>query len=325
MRPNTAQLLRLGVIALILAAGAARAQAPWPAKPIRVIVPGGAGGVVDLRARWVTERLARSLGQPLLVEPQPGAGGRIGTETAIRSAPDGYTLLVTHQGTVAVQPHLFRLAYDPLAQLEHVTSFGAGVLVLAVHPSVQATTVRELIALARSASPALSFASPGIGTPPHLAAELFRHMAGLPGLHVPYKGGGQAASDLVGGHVAWAMDGLTVLQPHVKAGRLRALAVTGTRRIAAMPDVATVAEAGVPGYEYVGWVGLAAPLGTPKPVLERLQRESAAILAQPEAAEYFGPLGVEPGGAPSEQFTAFVHAEHAKWGKVIRDAGIKAE
>lgn len=302
----------------------AGAQA-WPSKVVRVIVPGGPGGVIDLRARWLAERLTQNLGQPFVVEPQPGAAGRIGTEAAIRSAPDGHTLLITHQGSVAVQPHLFRLAYDPVGGLEHITPLSWGTLVVAVNPSVPAKSLGDLISLAKAQPGKLPFGSPGIGTPPHLAAELLKHLGRFDALHVPYKGGGQAANDLVGGHVAWSVESLTVLMPYVRAGRIRPLAVTSSRRLDALPDVPTVAEAGVPGYEYVGWVGLAAPAGTPAALIHRIYQPVRAILASAEAREYFRAMGGEPGGEPPETFSAFVRAEYEKWGRVVRDAGIKAE
>jgi tripartite-type tricarboxylate transporter receptor subunit TctC len=200
-----------------------------------------------------------------------------------------------------------------------------GPLLLAVHPDVPAITVVELVKLAKAKPGQLSFGSPGIGTPPHLAGELFKHMTGIDTLHVPYQGGGKAVSDLIAGHITYSIEGLTVQLPFVKAGRLRALAVTGPRRVASLPDVPTMAEAGVPGYEFQGWVGIAAPAATPKPIIARLYREISAIYATAEAREWFAEFGADPGADPPDLFADAIRAEHAKWGRIIPELGIKVE
>ena len=298
----------------------------WPIKPVRIIVPGGPGGVIDIRARWLADRLMPALGQSVVVENKPGAGGNIGTEMGARSAPDGYTLTIVHQGTMTINPHLYsRLGYDPLADFAPITHLGVGPLLLAVNPDVPVATVAELVQLAKAKPGQLNFGSPGIGTPPHLAGELFKRVAGIDVVHVPYNGGGQSATALISGQVSFMIEGLSVVLPLVKAGRLRPLAVTGPRRAASLPDVPTMAEAGLPAYEFVGWVGIAAPAATPKPIIDRLYREIGKVLATAEAREWFGAVGAEPLADAPEAFAAVIRAEHAKWGKVIREAGIRIE
>ena len=301
-------------------------DAAWPTKPVRIIVPGGPGGVTDIRARWLADRLMPALGQSVVVENKPGAGGNIGTEMGARSAPDGYTLTIVHQGTMAINPHLYsRLGYDPLADFTPITRLGGGPLLLSVNPQVAATTVAELVQLAKAKPGQLNFGSPGIGTPPHLAGELFKRAAGIDVLHVPYNGGGQSATALISGQVSFMIEGLSVVLPLVKAGRLRPLAVTGPRRVALLPDVPTMAEAGLPACEFVGWVGISAPAATPKPIIDRLYREISKVLATAEARDWFGAVGAEPLADTPEAFAATIRAEHAKWGKVIREAGIRIE
>lgn len=309
----------LGALALAGAAG-------WPSRPIHLIVPGGPGGVVDLRARWIAERLATALGQPVIVENRTGAAGNIGTEAGARSAPDGYTLVMVHQGTLVMNPHLYRhTGYDALKDFAPITRIGVGPLLLAVNPSVPVSSVAELIALAKAKPGELSFGSPGVGTPPHMAAELFKRATGIDVVLVPYRGGGQTVSDLMAGHIAASIEGMNVQLPQVRAGRLRALAVTSAQRVASLPDVPTIAEAGVPGYEYTGWVGIAAPAGTSSEIIARLHREITRILQTEEARDWFASYGLSPGGDSPEAFAVLIRAEYAKWGTLIRDAGLKAD
>ena len=325
IRTRLMALLALGLAATLQSPVAAQ-EAPWPTKPVHILVPGGAGGVIDIRARWLAEHLARVIGQSVIVENRPGAGGNVGMEMGARSVPDGYTLTIIHQGVMTVNPHLYsRPGYDPLADFAPITYLGVGPLLLAVHPDVPATTVAELVQLAKAKPGGLNFGSPGIGTPPHLAGELFKRTAGIDTVHVPYKGGGQAVSDLIAGHLSYSIEGLTVQLPQVKAGRLRALAVTGAHRIASLPDVPTMAEAGMGGATFQGWVGIAVPAATPKTIVARLYRDISGILATPEARAWFGEFGAEARADPPDVFAAAIRAEHAKWGKVIREAGIKIE
>lgn len=308
-----------------LAAPALRAQGAWPARPLR-LVAGGAGGITDIRARWLAERLGAALGQPVVVENNGAAGGNLGAEQVARSAADGYTLLVIHQGTAAINPHLYaQVGYNPLADFAPITRFGYGSLVLTVHPSVAATSLREFLALARQKPNALPYGSPGNGTPPHLAAELLKRTAGIEATHVPFKGGGALMSALLAGHVSWGVEGLTGQLQHIRAGTLRALAVTGARRSQSLPDVPTVAEAGLPGYDYAGWTGIAAPAGTPRALVERLHAEIAKIASTEEARAWFDKSGAEPGLLSPEAFGEFIRAEHARFGKLIREANLRAE
>lgn len=311
--------------ALALTWPAAWAQAAYPNRPLR-IVAGGAGGITDIRARWLAERLAVALGQPVAVENNGAAGGNLGAEAVARSAPDGHTLLLTHQGIAAVNPHLYaRTGYDPLTDFAPVTRFGHGSLLLSVHPAVPAHSVRELVALARSKQGGLNYGSPGNGTPPHLAGELFKRTAGIESTHVPFKGGGPMMQAMLGGHVSYCLEGLTAQLPHVRSGALRAIAVTGPNRTPSLPDVPTIAEAGVAGYEFTGWTGIAAPAATPRPVVDRLHAEIARIAATDEARQWFERSGAEAGIQSPQAFADFIRLEHARLGKLIRDAGLRAE
>lgn len=305
--------------------GAVRAaESTWPNKPIRIFA-GGAGSVTDIRARWLAQRLAPALGQALFVENKAGAGGGIAVEAGAHSPADGYTLTVVHQGTLAINPHLYpKLSYDALADFAPITSFGVGSLLLTVHPDVPVSSVAELVRLAKAKPGSLNFGSPGIGTPPHLASELFKRAAGIDATHVPYKSGGELLTDLLAGRITWSMDGLTAQMPHVRTGRLRALAVSGPRRVAALPDLPTIGET-VPGYEFIGWTGIAAPAGTPRATILRLNNEIAKIVGTDEGREWFASLGAESGMQTPEAFAAFIRSEYAKWGAVIRDAGIRLE
>ena len=321
---------RLAWIALSVLASfhfATAAQEPtWPSKPVRIIVPGGSGGVIDIRARWLAERLTTTLGVNVIVENKPGAGGNLGMEIGARSSPDGYTLIIIHQGVMTVNPHLYsRTGYDPLSDFVPITQLGVGPLLLAVNLNVQANTVAELVQLAKAKPGQLNFGSPGIGTPPHMAGELFKRTAGIDTVHVPYKGGGHAVTDLIGGHISYSIEGLTVQLPQVRAGRLRPLAVTSPKRIESLPDVPTMAEAGFAGAEFQGWVGIAAPVGTPKTVVARLFQDISGILATSEARTWLADFGAEARADSPEAFAAAIRVEYAKWGRVIKDAGIKLD
>jgi tripartite-type tricarboxylate transporter receptor subunit TctC len=305
---------------------APRAQSAWPSKPVRIIVPGGAGGVTDIRARWLAERLSPALGQSVVVENRAGAGGSLGTVAGVRSPPDGYTLLIVHIGTMTINPHIYpNPGYDPLTDIAPITRLGVGPQALAVHKDVPARSVEELLALARAKPGELTFVTPGVGTPGHLAASLLMHRAGIKVTHIPYKGGGQAVQDLIAGHVTFTIDGLTLLRPFVQDGRLRVLAVTTAQRARSMPDVPTMAEAGVPGYELTAWAGIAAPAGTPRPIIDRLYAEIARIAATAEAKAWFDSFGIDAGAEPPDAFAALVRTEYAQMGEVVRAMGIKAE
>jgi tripartite-type tricarboxylate transporter receptor subunit TctC len=274
----------------------------------------------------MAERLSRALGQPVVVDNRGGAGGIVGTEAGTKAAPDGYTLVLVHQGTLALAPHIYaKLPYDPIGDLAAVNLLSVGPLVLAVHPSLQAKTVADLVRLAREKPEQVNYGSPGSGTPPHMAGELFKSMANITVTHVPYKGGGPALTDLAGGRLTYTFDGAAVQLPYVQAGKIRALATTGKERFAALPDVPTVAESGVPGYEFIAWIGISVPARTPAEIIARLSSEIAKILATSEAREWFATHGAEPGSGTAADFAAYIKAEHSRWGPIIRKAGIKAD
>lgn len=318
-------LATLAVLATTALTNAQAADA-WPAKPIRLIIAGGAGATADIRGRWIAERLSVALGQPIVVENRPAAGGNAAMQEAARSAPDGYTLIVVHQGTMTINPHLYaKPGYDALTDLTPITRIGMGSQMLVVHPDVPARTVGELVALAKAHPGTLNVGSPGIGTPPFLAGELFKRVTGIDAQAVPYNGGGALAAALVGGQVTFAIEGITTMGPQVRAGRLRALAVTGPHRVPSWPDVPTMAEAGYPDAEYLGWVGLAGPAGLPPAIVDRLYRELVALYATQEARDWFASLGLEAGAIAPRPFAEAIKAEHARTGRMIRDLGIRIE
>ena len=313
------------VLALTGAAPLAAAQS-YPTKPIRLIAPSAPASVSDIRARWVANNLTPVLGQPIVVDNRSGAGGNIGTEAAAKSAPDGYTLAIVHHGTMAINPHIYaRAGYHPVTDFAPVTRLASNPLMLAVNVQLPAQSVTDLLKLARDKPGQLLFGSPGIGTPPHVAAELFRHMARIDVVHVPYKGGAQALNDLVGGRVAYTIDNAGMQLPQVKAGKLRALAVTGAQRIAAAPDVPTLSEAGLKGYEYMSWMGVAAPAGTPQAIISRLHTELGRALKTPAAQEWYAAQGSDVVGDLPAEFAAVIRAEFKRWGPIVREARIKVE
>ena len=314
----------LACISLAAALAAHAADPPWPSKPVRIIVPGGAGGVVDLRARWLADRLTASLGQAVIVENKPGGAGNVGTRFGARSAPDGYTLTMIHQGTMAVNPHLYADAgYDPLRDFIPLTRIGFGPLMLAVNPSLPVRSVTDLVELARKRR--LTYGTPGVGTPPHLAVELFLRAEGIEATHVPYKGGGQAVSDLMGGTTDFEIEGLTVIMPQAKAGYVRALAITGETRSGACPDVPTMREAGVRDYKYFGWVGIAVPAATPRPIVERIHDAIAREMRSSAAREWFATFAADPTPDTPEELARIIRDEDERFGQLIRAAGIKAQ
>ena len=324
---NRRQLLLRGVgLALAPVAAVASAQSPaWPNRPIK-LVAGGPGSVTDIRARWLAERLGAVLGQPVVVENNGAAGGNMGAALVARAAPDGHTLLMTHQGIAAINPHIYASpGYDALRDFAPVARFGIGALLLAVPTASPVQTVADLVARAKAKPGAMNFGTPGNGFPPHLAAVQFMRMAGLEATHVPYKGGGAMMTALLGGEVDWAIEGLTATLPHVKGGRLRALAVTSARRSALLPEVPTLAEAGVQGYDYIGWTGVAAPAGTPGALIDRLNREINRIATSDEGRRWFEGIGSDAGEQSPADFMAFMQAEHTRLGALVRAAGVRAE
>jgi tripartite-type tricarboxylate transporter receptor subunit TctC len=322
----TAAISRIAVFALCAALASGVAAESYPSKPIRIIVTGTPGGPPDLLTRWLSERLSPALRVAIVVENRPGAGGNVAMRATARSAPDGYTLVVAGQGPFALNPHIYaNPGYAPIGDFVPITQIERGALLLAVSPEVPVHTVAQLIALANRKPGELNYGSPGTGTPPHLASELFIRSANLNVVHVPYAGAQATMLDLIAGRLTFTFGTVNVQLPQVKAGKIRALAVTSLTRLEALPDIPTVAESGLPGFEYSGWLGIAAPFGTPEPIIERLQREIAVILLTDEARKYFASYGREPVASTPAVFAAFIRTEHAKWGPVIRDLKIKAE
>ena len=298
----------------------------YPVKPVRIVVPAGAGSATDVRARWVADKLTPVLGQAVVVEDRAGGGGSIGTEAVVRAAPDGYTLSLSHQGTIAINPHLYpNLGYDTITDLAHITRITANPIMLAVGNGLGARTLGDLLRIARDKSTQVNFGSPGSGTPPHMASELFNRAAGFQGTHVPFKSGAAALTELMAGRLTYTMDSIAVQGPAAKSGKITPIAVTGLRRLPSWPDVPTVAEAGVPGYEYLSWMGISAPANTPRDIVMKLNTDIRRVMATPESREWLAGQGAEPGNDTPEEFLAYIKVEHAKWGRVVREAGIKAD
>jgi tripartite-type tricarboxylate transporter receptor subunit TctC len=324
-RSLAALLASIGIVLAPAMQAAVQAQ-DYPSGPIRVIAPGPPAAPRDIRARWLAEQLGPALGRPVVVENRAGAGGNIGMEAAAKSAPDGRTLVIVDTGTLVMNPHLYdRTGYDALRDFIPVARFVEAPLMLAVTAGLPVRSVADLIHLALLRPGQLSFGSPGVGTPPHLACELFRRMAGIEVVHVPYKGASFALTDLIAGRIDYTIDSLALQLPQVAAGKLRALAVTGAKRVAAAPDVPTMSEAGLPGYEFTSWMGVAMPAGTPAVVVARLNAELVRVLRTPGAAAWFAAQGGEVIADSPEAFAATVRVEHAKWRRIIHDAQIKAE
>lgn len=296
----------------------------YPSKPVKIIVAFPPGGGNDFIARFMAQRLAVSLGQQFIVENRPGAGGTIGVEAGVKAPPDGYTLTLI-SNSYTVNPSLYKIRFDPVEDITPVIQISQGPYVIVVHPSLPVRTLQELLNLARSKPEAINFASSGQGSVAHLATELFASMAGFKLNHVPYKGTGPALTDTIGGQTNALFGSVSTTLPHVRAGRLRPLAVTTPRRLAAEPKIPTVAEAGVPGYEAVLWHGLIGPKGMPAAIVERLNAEITRVLNLKDTAEQLQNDGVSPAGGRPEEFRAAIGREIEVWRKVVNDAGVKAE
>ncbi len=314
---------KLAVFLLVLAALPVGAQT-YPAKPVRIVVPFAPGGGSDFIARFMAQRLNASLGQQVIVENKPGAGGVLGVEQGVKSAPDGYTLTLI-ASSYTVNPSVYKLSFDPVADVTPIIQLSQGPLLVVVGAAVPVNTVKELIALARAKPGSVNFASSGQGSVIHLATELFDAMAGIKMNHVPYKGTGPALTDTISGQTQVFFSSTANAMPQVKAGRLRAVAVTTAKRIPALPDVPTVAESGLPGYEVILWHGLIGPKGLPAPIVERLNKDVTAALQLKETAEQLQNDGVAPAGGSAAQFAAQIRKEIGVWRKVAADAGVKAE
>ena len=305
--------------------GLAMAQ-PYPAKPVRLVVGFAPGGATDILARSIAQKMSESWGQQAVVDNRPGASGMIAAETVAKASADGYTMLVASPGEIAINPHLYRkLAYDPARDYVGVTLAGVTPLVLVVHPSVPVRSVSELIRFARQRPGRITYASAGAGGAPHLATEFFKSLAGIELVHVPYKGGAQAVVAMLAGEVAVYFSGLPPAVPHVKTGRLRALAVTTSRRAQLAPDVPTFEESGLHGLDITNWFGVFVPAGTPPEVVSRIQAEIVRGLKLADVRDRLAAQGLEAIGSTPDELDRFVRAESAKYAKIIRAAGIQAD
>ena len=316
--------LMLKIAAALLALSAPVAAQDYPTKPIRLIIPFPPGGSNDVVGRMIALQLGERLGRQVIVDNRGGAGGIIGTEAASKAAPDGYTLLIISIAH-AVSPWLYKLQYDPIKSFVPVSILASGPNVLVVHPSLPVHSVTELIALAKEKPGQLNYASAGIGSFQHLGGELFKLTAGINMVHVPYKGGGPAMTDVLGGYTKIMFSSLVQTTPFVLNGQLRALGTSGAKRNPALPDVPTIAEAGLPGYEATNWWGIVAPAGTPPAIVEKLHNEIAAIQNSPQTREQFAAQGADIVQMTSAEFGTFIEKEINKWERVVKEAGIKAE
>ena len=325
--PSAFRVLRHSAAALLaLLVSAPALSQEYPTRPIHIVVPFSAGaGVVDIMARLVGQHLATSIGQPVLIDNRPGAGGIAGTDIASKAAADGYTLLMTNV-SLGVSPFLYRsLPFDPQKDFVPVTMVNSAPLLLVTHPSVAATTAQELIALAKARPGELNYGSGGVGSTPHLSVELFKSIAGIDATHVPYKGGAPALADLVGGQLSFMIENMPGTMPFVNSGKLRALAITSAKRSPLAPNLPTLTEAGLTGYEVTGWNGLFANKGTPPVIINKLSAEVAKVLRLPEVRQRLSSLGAEAVGSPPDEFASFFRADMARWGKIIKEKGIRSE
>jgi tripartite-type tricarboxylate transporter receptor subunit TctC len=324
-KPRMGSAATLALCAALLTwSNLSRAQ-QYPVKPVRVLAPFPAGSGVDIVARLIGTPLSQVWGQGVVVDNRPGANGTIACEMVAKAAPDGYTLLLGNASTLAMAPGLYKIAWDPVNSFAPVTRIATSANVLVVHPSVPATSVSALIALARAKPGQLNYGSAGAGNSTHLAAELFKSMAGVNIVHVPYRGTPQLMTELLAGQIQITFTSLISSLPHIKQGRLRALGVTSLKRAVSLPELPTISESGLNGYEITVWQGVVAPAGTPQAIIAELNRQIARILQTPETRERLAMQGLEPAAGTPEQFGAFIAAEVAKWTKVIKQAGIVAD
>jgi tripartite-type tricarboxylate transporter receptor subunit TctC len=311
--------------AMVVAVAAPAGAQTWPSRPIKLIVPHAPGGVTDVVARLVAQPLGEALGQSVIVENKPGASGLVGTESAAAAAPDGYTFVMFVDANTILPSTVKQLNHDPLKSFAPITVLGRGSHVIVAHPTLGVRTLPELIAYARK-NPGLSYASPGVGSPQSLSMETVKNAAGLDLTHIPYKGGGQAIGDVVSGQVKVGVLGMAPALPYIKSGKLEALAVTGGKRTALLPDVPTVAEAAVPGFETAQWQGISAPAGTPPAVIQRMHDELVRIMNTPKVIERLAAIGMDNAtSATPDDFTGMIAAELQRWPAVVKLAGIQPE
>ena len=321
------QFARLLTAALTVGAFAATAMAQdYPNKPIRLIVPFTPGGVTDTGARVVADKLGARLGQRVVVDNRPGASGNSGTQMVAAAAPDGYTLLLGFDGTLVINPHVYaKVPFDTMKDFAPVSKIGDAVLIIVVHPSVPAKTLPELVAYSRTNPGGVSYGSAGTGSTPHLAGELLKIRTGANFVHVPYKGGGQSLTDVVGGQLPMLYTAVAGAYPFVQKGQIRAIAVSSAQRLASLPDVPTVAESGVPGFESSSWIGILAPAKTPQPIVDRLQRELHAVVHSPEVKERLASLGISASGNTPVEFAKEIQADLKKYAEIVKTANVKVD
>lgn len=323
---NTLVRLLAAALPLALAMGPAAAQQDYPNKPIRLIVPFTPGGVTDTGARVVADKLGARLGQSVVVDNRPGASGNIGTQMVATAAPDGYTLLLGFDGTLVINPHVYaKVPFDTLKDFVPVSKIGDAVLIIVVHPSVPAKTLSELVAYSKTNPGGVSYGSAGTGSTPHLAGELLKARTGANFVHVPYKGGGQSMTDLVGGSLPMLYTAVAGAYPFVQKGQIRPIAVSSAQRLASLPEVPTVAESGVPGFESSSWIGILAPAKTPQPIVERLQRELHAVVQSPEVRERLASLGISALGNTPAEFGQQIRADLAKYDQIVKAAKVRVD
>jgi tripartite-type tricarboxylate transporter receptor subunit TctC len=327
--PRRRQLVASVALAMIAAAGLpanTHAQAAYPSKPIRLVVPFTPGGVTDTSGRLVAEQLSKRLGQQVIVDNRPGASGNIGTQAVATAEPDGYTLVLAFDGTMVINPHVFaKVPFDTVRDFAPVGKIGDAALILVAHPGVAAKSLKDVIALSKTQTGGLSYGTSGTGGTPHIAGELLKQRSGANLVHVPYKGGGQALTDVLGGTIPLVYTAVAGAFQHVKSGKLHAVAVSSGQRVKSLPDVPTFIESGVPDFEVNSWVGILAPAKTPKAVLDRLNSELNAVLSDAEVREKLAALGINATPGTGEQFGEEMKRDLARYGQVVRSAGIKAE
>ena len=318
MKPLFALLLLLHSIA-----GLAQ---EYPDKPLRIIVPFAPAGVTDNAARVIAEPLGARLGQQVLIENRPGAGGNIGTQLVAQAAPDGYTLLLAYDGTLVINPHVYaKIPFDSVKDFAPVTKLGDATLILVAHPSLPARDLAQFISLAKNSSRPYPYGTSGTGNTTHLVGELLKQRTGIALEHIPYKGGGQAITDVLGGQIPLVFTAVATAQQYVKSGRLVALAVPSARRSSALPDTPTFIESGIFDFDVDSWVGIMAPARTPRAIVDRLQREITAVLRTPAVRERYAALGIEPVGNSPEDFAANIRADLSRWEKVVKAANIRVD
>jgi tripartite-type tricarboxylate transporter receptor subunit TctC len=313
------------VLAVLLLSSLSCWSQTYPARSVRIVVPFAVGGPADIYGRFIGAKLSETLGQPFVVENRPGGGSIVGTDVVAKSAPDGYTLLMMSNTHTVNETLIPKKPFELMRDLAPITGVNSSDLLMVIHPSVPANNLKEFIALAKSKPGGLNYASSGPGTPYHMAGELFKYMAGVDIVHVPHKGSDQARTAILGGQVHMMFDAITTMAGHARGGKVKAIGSSGKSRSAVTPDVPTVSEAGVPGYEATIWLGLMAPATTPRPILEKLNAEVNKVINAPDVKENWGKQGAQPMGMSVDEFGKFLRADVQKWSKLVKDTGMKVD